>query len=134
MTPWPSLAQLPLTVESCEYERLAAETADFLRVTTRVRLRGAGAEGLSEDVSPYGDEAPTLHAARPDLPLAGEWTLGSFCARLAEIDQWPIAPEWEPMRRWRNWAFEWPRSTSRSDRRAERCTRSWRSSRGRCAS
>jgi hypothetical protein len=104
---WSRLAELPLTVESCAYERLEARAAyDFVRVTTRVRLRGAGAEGLGEDVSPFRDEAPTLHATQPDLPLAGEWTLGAFCARLAETDQWPIAPEWDPMRRWRNWAFE----------------------------
>jgi hypothetical protein len=81
-------------------------TYDFVRVTTRIRLRGAGAEGVSEDVSPFGDEAGTLHGARPRLALAGEWTLGSFCERLAEVDQWPVAPEWEPMRRWRNWGFE----------------------------
>jgi hypothetical protein len=104
---WPRLSALPLTVASCEYERLEARAAyDFVRVTTRVRLSGGGAEGVSEDVSPFRDEAATLHGARPRLALAGEWTLGSFCERLAEIDQWPVAPEWEPMRRWRNWGFE----------------------------
>jgi hypothetical protein len=104
---WSRLSGLPLTVESCAYERLEARAAyDTVRVTTRIRLRGAGAEGVGEDVSPFGDEAPTLHAARPRLALAGEWTLGAFCERLAEIDQWPVAAEWEPMRRWRNWGFE----------------------------
>jgi hypothetical protein len=78
----------------------------FVRVTTFIRLRGAGAEGVGEDVSPFQDEAATLHGAQPRLPLAGEWTLGSFCERLAEIDQWTTEPEWPPMRRWRNWGFE----------------------------
>jgi hypothetical protein len=104
---WSRLSALPLTVESCEYERLERRMVhDFVRVTTKIRLRGAGAEGVSEDVSPFRDDAVTLHGARPRLALAGEWTLGSFCERLAEVDQWPVAPEWEPMRRWRNWGFE----------------------------
>jgi hypothetical protein len=101
------LSALPLTVESCEYERLEATmTHEFVRVTTFIRLRGAGAEGVGEDVSPFQDDAATLHGAQPRLPLAGEWTLGSFCERLAEIDQWTTEPEWAPMRRWRNWGFE----------------------------
>ena len=49
---WPRLAELPLVVESCEYDRLHAVLAhDFQRVTTHVRLVGAGADGLGEDVS-----------------------------------------------------------------------------------
>jgi hypothetical protein len=107
ISPWQALSALPLHVESCVYERLSARLAyDFERMTTRIRLAGAGAEGLGEDVSPYESEEATLHAAQPDLPLTGEWTLGSFCDRLAEIDQWPVAPEWDVARRWRNWAFE----------------------------
>src|SRR4051794_25248378 len=81
-------------------------THEFVRVTTFIRLRGAGGEGVGEDVSPFQDDAATLHGAQPRLPLAGEWTLGSFCERLAEIDQWTTEPEWAPMRRWRNWGFE----------------------------
>jgi L-alanine-DL-glutamate epimerase-like enolase superfamily enzyme len=106
-TPWDRLRGLPLVVESYEYERLSRTFAyGFERVTTLVRLAGGGAEGLGEDVSPFKDEAPTLHAVGPVLALAGEWTLESFCDHLAALDQWPIPPEWEPMRRWRNWAFE----------------------------
>ena len=41
---WPRLAELPLVVESCEYDRLHAVLAhEFQRVTTHVRLAGAGA-------------------------------------------------------------------------------------------
>jgi hypothetical protein len=42
----------------------------------------------------------------PVLPVAGEWTLGSFCEHMHGVDQWAAEPEWEPMRRWRNWAFQ----------------------------
>jgi hypothetical protein len=104
---WDRLQALPLRVDAYAFERRAAwVSADWERVTTLVRLQGAGAEGLGEDVSPFRDEGVTLHATQPDLPLAGDYTLGEFCAHLAEVDQWTAAPEWEPMRRWRNWAFE----------------------------
>jgi hypothetical protein len=106
-TPWDPLRGLPLVVESYALDRLSASLAyGFERVTTRVRLIGGGAEGWGEDVSPFQDEANTLHVLGPVLPLAGEWTLESFCDHLAELDQWPVPPEWEPMRRYRNWAFE----------------------------
>jgi hypothetical protein len=104
---WDRLATLPLQIESCEFERLSARlTNDFERVTTRVHLRGGGADGLGEDVSPHDGEDDTLHVARPALPLAGDWTLESFCDHLATLDQWPTPPRWDIARRWRHWAFE----------------------------
>jgi L-alanine-DL-glutamate epimerase-like enolase superfamily enzyme len=106
-SPWARLRSLPLLVESYEFERLSAQFAHgFERVTTRIRLAGGGAEGIGEDVSPFEGEDDTLHVARPVLPLAGAWTLESFCDRLAELDQWPVPPGWDVGRRWRNWAFE----------------------------
>jgi L-alanine-DL-glutamate epimerase-like enolase superfamily enzyme len=106
-SPWGRLSALPVLVESYELERLSARLSDvFERVTTRIRLLGGGADGLGEDVSPHEGEDDTLHVAGPVLPLAGEWTLGSLCERLAELDQWPVPPQWDVARRWRNWAFE----------------------------
>jgi hypothetical protein len=96
-----------VVVESCEFERLSARFSyGFERVTTRIRLVGAGVDGLGEDVSPYEGEDDTLHVAQPELPLTGEWTLGSLCDGLAEVEQWPVEPRWDMARRWRNWAFE----------------------------
>lgn len=104
---WSRLAELPLVVEACEYDRLSAVFAhDFQRVTTLVRLVGGGADGLGEDVSIHVEDGGSLHETRHALPLEGEWTLASFSAHLATLDQWPKPPEWEPARRWRNWAFE----------------------------
>jgi hypothetical protein len=104
---WAQLRSLPLVVESYELDRLSATFAyGFERVTTRIRLAGGGSEGWGEDVSPFEDESATLHAMGPVFPLAGEWTLESFCDHLAEVEQWTVAPEWEMARRWRNWAFE----------------------------
>ena len=104
---WPRLAELPLVVESCDYDRLHAVLADeFQRVTTHVRLVGAGADGLGEDVSVHVEDGSSLHETQPALPLAGEWTLAGFCDHLATLDPWPKPPEWEAARRFRNWAFE----------------------------
>jgi L-alanine-DL-glutamate epimerase-like enolase superfamily enzyme len=104
---WPRLADLPLVIEACEYDRLSATfTHDFDRVTTLVRLSGAGAEGLGEDVSIHVEDGTSLHETQLALPLTGEWTLASFSAHLATLDPWAAPPEWEPARRWRNWAFE----------------------------
>jgi L-alanine-DL-glutamate epimerase-like enolase superfamily enzyme len=104
---WPRLAELPLVVEACEYDRLHALLAsDFDRITTQVRLIGAGAEGLGEDAAVFAEDGTTLHEARPALPLVGEWTLAGFCERLATIELWPSPPEWDVMLRLRSWAFE----------------------------
>jgi hypothetical protein len=58
---WPRLADLPLVVESCEYDRLHAVLAnEFNRVTTHVRLIGADADGLGEDVSLMEEDGTSL--------------------------------------------------------------------------
>src|SRR5215831_9126252 len=76
---WPRLAGLELSVEGCEYDRLHAVFAyEFQRVTTQVRLVGAGTDGLGEDVSPLREDGTALHETRPDLSLNGEWTLAGF--------------------------------------------------------
>jgi len=94
-------------IEACEYDRLHALLAfDFDRVTTQVRLVGAGAEGLGEDAAVFKEDGTTLHEFRPALPLEGEWTLAEFCAHLATLDLWPEPPEWDVALRLRNWAFE----------------------------
>ena len=104
---WPRLAGLPLVVEGCEYDRLHAVLAhEFQRVTTHVRLVGAGADGLGEDVSVHIEDGSSLHETQPALPLAGEWTLAGFCDHLATLELWPEPPEWDVARRFRNWAFE----------------------------
>ncbi len=104
---WPRLAGLPLVIEACEYERLHAALAfEFDRVTTHVRLLGAGADGLGEDVSVFREDGTTLHETRPALPLAGEWTLAGFCEHLATLDLWAEPPEWDVALRFRRWAFE----------------------------
>jgi L-alanine-DL-glutamate epimerase-like enolase superfamily enzyme len=86
------VAELPLEVDDYALERLEADvTRDFTRVTTLVRLRGGGEEGVGEDVTWYTEAHDREQARGPILPLAGSWTLASFSAGL------DIA---EPHRRW----------------------------------
>jgi L-alanine-DL-glutamate epimerase-like enolase superfamily enzyme len=104
---WPRLAELPLVIEACEYDRLHAVLAyEFERITTHVRLVGAGTDGLGEDVSVHEENGTSLHEMRPSLPLEGGWTLAGFCDHLATLTLWPEPPEWEAALRFRNWAFE----------------------------
>src|SRR5438093_1305995 len=104
---WSRLAGLALIVEGCEYDRLYAMFAyEFERVTTQVRLVGAGTDGLGEDVSTFREDGTSLHETRPALGLEGEWTLAGFCERLATLELWPQPPEWAGAVRFRNWAFE----------------------------
>ena len=104
---WPRLAELPLVIESYELEELSAEMANgMVRRTIQIRMLGAGHDGLGEDISPPPDDPDALRNAPADLPLAGEWTLESFCDHLATLDQWPSPPDWEAARLYRTWAFE----------------------------
>jgi hypothetical protein len=104
---WPRLAGLPLVIEACEYDRMHAVLAyQFERITTHVRLVGAGADGLGEDVSVFREDGTALHETRPPLPLEGEWTQAGFCDHLATLALWPKPPEWDVALRFRNWAFE----------------------------
>jgi L-alanine-DL-glutamate epimerase-like enolase superfamily enzyme len=107
VTLWPRIADLSLVVESCEYDALRSVLAyGFERVTTQVRLVGGGTDGLGEDVGVFQEDGTTLHERQPALPLAGEWTLASFCEHLAALPLWPEPPEWDVALRFRSWAFE----------------------------
>jgi L-alanine-DL-glutamate epimerase-like enolase superfamily enzyme len=103
---WTRIADLPLVVESHALERLAVSAGERERVTTHVRLRGRGADGLGEDVGGVPEEHAALVAASDSLPLEGEWTLASFIDHVGGVDLWPEPPEWEMARNWRRWAFE----------------------------
>src|SRR4051794_6948609 len=104
---WPRVAELPLVVEACEYDRLHAVLAyEFERFTTHVRLIGGGTDGLGEDVSVFREDGTALHETRPQLPLEGTWTLAGFCDHLATLELWPEPPEHDLALNFRNWAFE----------------------------
>jgi hypothetical protein len=106
---WPRIAGLPLVIEAYDFERLHAVFApESERFTTHVRLAGAGADGLGEDIAVFAEDGTTLHERRPELPLAGEWTLAGFCEHLATLQSrlWVEPPDWAGLVKCRNWAFE----------------------------
>jgi L-alanine-DL-glutamate epimerase-like enolase superfamily enzyme len=104
---WSQLAELPLVVEGYDRERLDARPAFGRdRATELVRLTGAGAEGVGEDITAYVREEGFELTRAPELPLAGEWTLAGFSDHLASVEQWSEQPKWDLARNWRNWAYE----------------------------
>jgi L-alanine-DL-glutamate epimerase-like enolase superfamily enzyme len=107
MSTWERVADLPLTIEDYALERLQRDVSSaFTRVSTVIRLRGAGTDGIGEDVSYDADDQGALQAAGPALPLAGTWTLASFCEHLAGLDLWPEPPRHPPSVHYRVWAYE----------------------------
>jgi L-alanine-DL-glutamate epimerase-like enolase superfamily enzyme len=101
------LADLPLEVEGYELDGLRAEVSSgFERLTTVVRLRGAGAEGIGEDVVYSADDQRALQAAGPVHALAGRYALGEFCGLIDGLDLFPREPEHGDVSRlYRRWTF-----------------------------
>src|SRR4051794_31229566 len=108
MSTYERVAELPLTVESYALEGIARQVSSgFERLPTVIRLRGAGEDGVGEDVTYDADEHRRQQELGPRLELAGEWTLDSFSAHLGELDLFPSGPpEQEVYRNYRRWGFE----------------------------
>jgi hypothetical protein len=101
------VSDLPLTIESHELERLEQDvSSEFTRVTTLVRLRGAGEEGIGEDVTYSEEDHQRFAEPGASLRLSGTWTLASFSEQLEGLDLWPAPPGMEAFLDYRRWAFE----------------------------
>jgi L-alanine-DL-glutamate epimerase-like enolase superfamily enzyme len=105
---WSRIADLPLEIEDYTLERLERNvSSDFTRVSTVLRLRGGdGHEGLGEDVSYDAEDQLALQEAGPVQPLAGSWTLESYCDHLATLDLWPEPARHDASVLYRVWAYE----------------------------
>jgi L-alanine-DL-glutamate epimerase-like enolase superfamily enzyme len=108
MSTWGRLAELPIDVEGYELEGLERDVSSaFTRMTTVVRLRGGGEEGVGEDVTYEGEDHVRQLELGPVLDLAGSWTLASLSEHLGGLDLFPAAPpEQDAFRLYRRWAFE----------------------------
>ncbi|HEY3759364.1 MAG TPA: hypothetical protein VGL37_06350 [Solirubrobacteraceae bacterium] len=112
MSTWERLARLPVEIEEYSLEGLNAQVSSgFERASTIIALRGAGTEGLGEDVTYDAVDHEILQAdfGAADggpLPLAGHFTIASFAERIAELDLFPRPPQREVSRRYRVWAYE----------------------------
>jgi hypothetical protein len=102
------LSGLPLEVEGYALDGLRAQvSSEFERLTTVVRLRGAGHEGVGEDVvydavdQTLLQEAGALHADA----LRGRFSLGEFCRQVDQLDLFPEPPQRDVSRLYRRWTF-----------------------------
>jgi L-alanine-DL-glutamate epimerase-like enolase superfamily enzyme len=107
MSTWEALAELPLEIEGYSLTPLQAQVSSaFERKSTLIRLRGAGEEGVGEDVTYDAVDHEVLQAEGPTLPLAGRFTIASFCEHVAALALFPKPPQREVSNRYRRWAYE----------------------------
>ncbi len=108
MAPYDAIKDLPLVVEECAFEGLEMALGEFERLTTVVKLRGAGEEGIGEDVVYDAvDHIGQQSRGAPD-GLAHSGIFDDFSKKLDGIDLFPAgAPErGDVSRDYRRWAFE----------------------------
>ena len=108
MASFDAIADLPLEIESCEFEGLEITLGDFERLTTIVELRGGGHEGVGEDVVYDAVDHIGQQDHGPPAGLAYNGTFAEFSEHLDGIDLFPAGP---PVREeispaYRRWAFE----------------------------
>jgi hypothetical protein len=90
---WDLVRELPLEIEEIALDgRELKLSEEFSRLTTRVLLRGAGEEGVGEDVVYDGLDQIAFQDVGTKLPLAGSWTLESFSQHLGSIDLFQGSP------------------------------------------
>ena len=81
MASFDAIVDLPLEIESSEFEGLGVTLGDFERLTTVIKLRGGGHEGIGEDVvyDPVDHIAQQDHGAPEGL--TGTYTFAEFSDR-----------------------------------------------------
>jgi hypothetical protein len=107
MSTWDLLNGLAVEIESYALDPLdALVSSGFERKSTVIRLAGGGEEGVGEDVTYDAEDHDILRAAGPTLPLAGSYTIASFCEHLASLSLFAQPPQREVSQRYRAWAYE----------------------------
>ena len=108
MASYDAIKDLPLTVEGCEFEGLDVTFGEFERLTTVIKLRGGGEEGVGEDViyDPVDHVGQQSHGPPEGLDHSG--TFDEFSKQLDEIDLFPAGPpeRGEVSADYRRWAYE----------------------------
>ena len=105
-TSFEKIADLSLEIDSYELEGLEHEAPGFTRLSTVIHLKGAGHEGVGEDVVYDALDHVALQDAGPTLELAGKHTIATFSELLASLPLFPSPPEREVSENYRRWAFE----------------------------
>ena len=101
------LRELPLEVESYALERLEqAVSPEFTRVTTVVRLRGGGEEGVGEDVTYDGDDHDALQEPARSAARRLVHARLVLASTSDGLDLFPARARDGGYRDYRRWAFE----------------------------
>jgi hypothetical protein len=107
MSTWEKLADLPVVIDGYALEPLErAVSSDFTRLSTVIRVRGGGDEGVGEDVTYEALDHIALQDAGPTQDLAGEHTIASLAELVGGLDLFPAEPVRDVSRLYRRWAFE----------------------------
>lgn len=102
------VAELPLSIESCELRPLARDTSSgFTKVSTVITLSGNGHEGQGEDITwDQIDQIELLRRAGELSWLRGRRTVEEFSTLLGLADLFPVEPIRDSARFYRRWGFE----------------------------
>ncbi|HVO53524.1 MAG TPA: hypothetical protein VMT37_03835 [Solirubrobacterales bacterium] len=108
MASFDAIADLPLRIESCQFDGLEFQIGEFERLTTVIKLGGGGLEGIGEDVVYDAIDHIGQQSHGPPDGLTGSFTFAEYSDRLDEIDLFPAgAPvRGEVSADYRRWAFE----------------------------
>ena len=107
MSTFDRLADLPIEIESYALDGLEREvSSEFTRLSTVVRMRGGGEEGVGEDVTYVALDHIALKDAGPVHDLTGARRLGDLCELVEGLDLFPSPPVRDVSRLYRQWAFE----------------------------
>ena len=102
MATYDAVRDLPVRIDELETQAHSLDvSSEFTRRTTLVRLRGAGDEGVGEDVT-YDAAA---HDWFPEVPT-GTWTLESLSAALDDVALFAAEPKQHAALDFRRWAIE----------------------------
>lgn len=107
MASYDAIADLPLEIEAVEFEGLSITLGSFERLTTVIKLRGGGHEGIGEDVTYDAVDHIAQQDHGPPEGLLGSNSFAGFSEALGAVDLFPAAaPERDVSREYRRWAFE----------------------------
>jgi len=101
------IAELPVQIEGYAVEGLERDvSSEFTRLSTVIRMRGGGEEGLGEDVTYDALDHVALQDAGPVHDLTAARTLGELCELVEGLDLFPTPPVRDVSNLYRTWAFE----------------------------
>src|ERR1700753_2727835 len=108
MASYDAIKDLPLEIEDCAFEGLELKMGEFERLTTVIKLRGAGEEGIGEDVVYDAIDHIGQQSHGPPEGLAHSGTFDEFSRKLDGIDLFPAGEREraDVSRDYRRWAYE----------------------------